>query len=661
MIVRSGRGEMSRLKQETVKVLGELGQKIRRLRAEKEALVKEVGKYGLVGSDAKKVLERVKAGSGGKGGNGAKLPAKVLEKAKDNGVEFSESSVEQVRLLGKKIKAVEKVIAEREAEVQRVQEEFKARKRQWNTENVRRDRATMKRKAVEKVREFVEKKAKVAGKDADGAGGVGKGAGTVPDPVSWRGMDVNMGVVVTEKGEIGLFDADLALRLKGIKEKGEKDGLLGLLGAKSALNGQTPGMQKRYKAKPGEVGKPKWTQEVKAEREMREMREGRIPKTLIGMRELFSDRSRLEQVVELLVERKGQWSGMDEELGLAKGVSKRLYEEWLKPKLQERVGMVVGSVVQRAEDEEVEGEVNNYSGMNKDAGVGIDVDNDTRTHAHARTYAGKNADPVPSSQVSRLEQLKQQTEHRLVEQTPKPQPTPTPTPPSASKLFGEAMRSRTVLARQKLVTETLDEAQRKQLAHELESASVSAVEQIMQRLAYRQKRRDQWMAKAEEEGQYRVLSSLDTGELDDMKFAVGLTGLDRTVKQAEQMTPEQSGVTNVMMVRMDGVEGAGGRTVDMVKAGNGGRRLLPRPGFVASKADVTGKVAVTGNEEIPQGTDVVRADLGNDELPYSEAETMSQTLDLRSFPLDIGNDDDTGNEEERLSGMGRIERIQVEE
>jgi len=656
MIVRSGRGEMSRLKQETVKVLGELGQKIRRLRAEKEALVKEVGKYGLVGSDAKKVLERVKVGNGGKGGNGgtgAKIPAKVLEKAKDNGVEFSESSVEQVRMLGKKIKAVEKVIAEREEEVQRVQEEFKARKRQWNTENVRRDRATMKRKAVEKVREFVEKKAKVVD---TGAKGADKGVGAVPDPVSWRGMDVNMGVVVTEEGEIGLFDADLALRLKGIKEKGEKDGLLGLLGAKSALNGQTPGMQKRYKAKPGDVGKPKWTQEVKAEREMRElkeMREGRIPKTLIGMRELFSDRGRLEQAVELLVERKGQWSGMDEELGLAKGVSKRLYEEWLKPKLQERVGMVVGSVV----NVDVDG----------DGDVGVDgdvyVDNDTRTHAHARTYAGKNADPVPSSQVSRLEQLKQQTEHRLVEHEPKPQPTSMPTPPSASKLFGEAMRSRTVLARQKLVTETLDEAQRKQLAHELESASVSAVEQIMQRLAYRQKRRDQWMAKAEEEGQYRVLSSLDTGELDDMKFAVGLTGLDRTVKQAEQMTPEQSGVTNVMMVRMDGVEGAGGRTVDMVRAGSGGtgRRLLPRPGFIASKADVTGKVSVTGNEEIPQETTSTGTDSGNEDLTYSEAETMSQRLDPTTFPLDIGNDDDTGNEEERLSGMGRIERIQVEE
>lgn len=652
MIVRSGRGEMSRLKQETVKVLGELGQKIRRLRAEKEALVKEVGKYGLVGSDAKKVLERVKAGNGGKVGNGAKIPAKVLEKAKDNGVEFSESSVEQVRLLGKKIKAVEKVIAEREDEVRKVQEEFKARKRQWNTENVRRDRATMKRKAVEKVKEFVEKKAKVVGKGTDGAG---KGAGEVPDPVSWRGMDVNMGVVVTEEGEIGLFDADLALRLKGIKEKGEKDGLLGLLGAKSALNGQTPGMQKRYKAKPGDVGKPKWTQELKAEREMRE---GRIPKTLVGMRELFSDRGRLEQAVELLVERKGQWSGMDEELGLAKGVSKRLYEEWLKPKLQERVGMVVGSVVQPSVEDE---EVNNYT----EEDDGVDIDNDARTHAH--TYAGKNAGPVPSSQVSRLEQLKQQTEHQLVEHEPQPRPTSTPTPPSASKLFGEAMRSRTVLARQKLVTETLDEAQRKQLAHELESASVSAVEQIMQRLAYRQKRRDQWMAKAEEEGQYRVLSSLDTGELDDMKFAVGLTGLDRTVKQAEQMTPEQSGVTNVMMVRMDGVEGAGGRTVDMVRAGGvgggvgGGRRLLPRPGFVASKTDVTGKVSVTGDEEIPQETTSTGTDLGNDELPYSKPETMSQRLDPTTFPLDIGNDDDTGNEEERLTGMGRIERIQVEE
>lgn len=116
--------------------------------------------------------------------------------------------------------------------------------------------------------------------------------------------------------------------------------------------------------------------------------------------------------------------------------------------------------------------------------------------------------------------------------------------------------TRAALSAKQAASQGIDEAAVEQLNQIVQDRATETVGEVFKVLAYRKRRRDNWMDKAFEDGKLNSLAGLSSDELNDLKLMVALSGLETAIK-AEEKSAEDVGsqqTTNVMMVRMDGIE-----------------------------------------------------------------------------------------------------------
>ena len=123
-------------------------------------------------------------------------------------------------------------------------------------------------------------------------------------------------------------------------------------------------------------------------------------------------------------------------------------------------------------------------------------------------------------------------------------------------VYKQAYMTRAALSAKQAASQGIDEAAVEQLNQIVQDRATETVGEVFKVLAYRKRRRDNWMDKAFEDGKLNSLAGLSSDELNDLKLMVALSGLETAIK-AEEKSAEDVGsqqTTNVMMVRMDGIE-----------------------------------------------------------------------------------------------------------
>jgi len=214
------------------------------------------------------------------------------------------------------------------------------------------------------------------------------------------------------------------------------------------------------------------------------------------------------------------------------------------------------------------------------------------------------------------------------------------------------------------VKDALEVVERQRHEEMVEKSSTEAVEAVMGTLLRRKGRRDQWMEAAFTEGKYNALAALSGDERKDIQFASELAGLNRLVKRDERDGDDdsggKSGVTNVVMVRLDGMNGNVSANSITTKQRNGkttehviykdtedvkGISSNARPLIEATFEDVT--VDVDDENEV--------------EEPGVEVDATIAGPVFRRFALDVESSEavvasSTGSPLSH-SGVGRVERV----
>lgn len=252
-----------------------------------------------------------------------------------------------------------------------------------------------------------------------------------------------------------------------------------------------------------------------------------------------------------------------------------------------------------------------------------------------------------------------------------------PPPPGAlvskppSSVFEHMAITRRQLSNQQLamsrVKDALEVVERQRHEEMVEKSSTEAVEAVMGTLLRRKGRRDQWMEAAFNEGKYNALAALSGDERKDIQFASELAGLNRLVKRDERDGDDdsngKSGVTNVVMVRLDGMNGNVNANSITTKQRNG--KTTEHVIYKGTKdtEDVKG-VSSNARPLIEAAYEDVTVDVDDEnevEEPGVEVDATIAGPVFRRFALDVESSEavvasSTGSPL-NSSGVGRVERV----
>lgn len=242
-----------------------------------------------------------------------------------------------------------------------------------------------------------------------------------------------------------------------------------------------------------------------------------------------------------------------------------------------------------------------------------------------------------------------------------------PEPPLPSSVFEHMAITRRQLSKQQLalskVADALEVVERQRHEELVEKSSTEAVEAIMGTLLKRKDRRDDWMKAAFGEGKFSALAALSGDERKDIQFAAELAGLNRLVKRDERDGEDdangKNGVTNVVMVRLDGVNGnvsgdsytASGKTAPQRHSGT----AYSKTAKASIYKDV---VTVNARRAIEQANETV----GETVVMEPEDDGTTAGPVFRRFALDVETEAVVkGTTPVNGGGVGRVERVREDE